>query len=83
MERAAQGSGHGPTCLSSRGAGMLLSEGLDFGWCCVEQDMDSVLMGLFQAGIFYDSVTIPDIFVQSGRSMVRLVSLFSSVVVYI
>jgi len=37
MERAAQGSGHGPRCRSSRIAGTALTDkGFDFGWCSVE-----------------------------------------------
>jgi len=33
---APEGGGHGSKCQSARSVFTLLSEGLDFGWCCVE-----------------------------------------------
>ena len=35
MERAAQGSGHGPECFGAFGQ-CSQTQGLDFGWCCIQ-----------------------------------------------
>ena len=57
MEQAAQCSGHGPKCQSSRSVWTTLSDiESDFGWSYVE--LGAILMGPFQRGKVYVSVLL-------------------------
>ena len=59
MEWAAQGSGHGPECRSSRNVWTALSDmGFDFG-CVWSQELDLMtLVGPFQLRICHNSIIL-------------------------